>query len=212
MRGRLSDRSDSGRASLWLLAAILCLIALTYGACRYLNSATEKYAAYVRAVSTFSNLAGISTEDMSRLLHAASVTGTDPETLVQGLIGFRRSVLEANAGQKRRVEAFRRIRIGRVDLADGRKNTVVVFWKFTDQVHNLGSNDDKAWIVREILGPGSLGLIPFLSRGSPALRELGADVDGSAKLVTNKNVLDAAQLKAAQDMVDEHWRDLLRTK
>jgi len=209
MEERVPERFDSGRAIIWLLAAFLCVIALIYGACHYVNSATETYRSYVKRVSSASKLTGIPTEDLSRLLHAAAMTNTDFETLVPGLIGFRRSVLEANAGHKRRVEAFRKIRIGRTDLAGGRNDILAVFWKFTDQVHGLKSHDDKAQIVSEIMGLDSVGLVPFLTQGSVVLRRLGAGVDGTAKLITDENVRDVEILEAAEDSTDKAWRNLL---
>lgn len=127
---------------------------------------------------------GISTEALSTLTYAASISGVELETLQKGLQKFSKGVLEASTGTGDAKDAIAALGVQITDN-DGRlKNSEQLLKDVADKFVRLNDGTAKTALAMQLFGRSGAELIPMLNQGSigiealqQAARELGIEID-----------------------------------
>jgi len=177
----------------------------TVAAFSVMNAAGEKWVSYVSEIAKASRVTGIGVEDMSRLAEAAEMTGVPLDAVTRGLGFLYKNISLANQGSEKQIEMFRRQGIGARELAEAEKNPLPILMRLADAFHDNASAVQKAGIGREEFGRGWADLLPMLSRGSAAIREMGDTINGTSKIVTDKAVVSIREYKiAVRELKEQH--------
>lgn len=127
---------------------------------------------------------GISTEALSTLTYAASISGVELETLQKGLQKFSKGVLEASTGTGDTKDALAALGVQITDN-DGRlKNSEQLLKDVADKFVRLNDGTAKTALAMKLFGRSGAELIPMLNQGSIGIealqqtaRELGIEID-----------------------------------
>lgn len=127
---------------------------------------------------------GISTEALSTLTYAASISGVELETLQKGLQKLSKGVLDASTGTGDAKDALAALGVQITDN-DGRlKNSEQLLKDVADKFVRLNDGTAKTALAMKLFGRSGAELIPMLNQGSigiealqQAARELGIEID-----------------------------------
>jgi hypothetical protein len=115
---------------------------------------------------------GIAVRELSALGNAATLNGSNTETLNTALVKLNRSISEAAGGSKEQQKAFEALGISAGELSG--LSTTEVFFKISDAFAGAENGANKTAIAMALLGRSGAELIPVLNQGSTELRKYSA--------------------------------------
>lgn len=134
----------------------------------------------LRVVPRFKDMAdaiGVSTEEIQRLGFVASQSGSDTATLEAGLIKFVAKVGEAKRGSTEMAAVFAQLGIPLASLNKESIRSGDAFRLVADGIAKVQDPAKRASFAMKLFEEGGLRLVPMLSQGGAAIKQIGADFD-----------------------------------
>lgn len=190
-----------GAAALAAGAAVTALAAGTAIALRGYQTEVDKIAKMSRSI-------GIPVDELSRLKHAAELSGSSLEGVAIGVKKFSKELSEmATMTTGTAARAMRAMGISVNDAAGNLKSMDVLMGEIADKFATYEDGAHKTALAMAIFGKSGADLIPMLNGGSKALRDmkqeaddLGITLDGKTAAATehfNDNITRLMRLKDA---------------
>lgn len=145
------------------------------------------------AASKMAQRAGISVEELTRLQHAARLSGVSNEELGKALIKLNKNAVDASLGVATAKEAFARMGINVKDASGHVKNANTLLYEMADRTAKSGDGALKTASAVDVLGKSGANLIPMMNGGSAALRQMAADADALGVVISTETAQAAEQ-------------------
>ena len=137
------------------------------------------------------------------LLHGAEATGTGIETVNSALGKLGRSMYEVGLGNAETTKSFRSLGI-EVKGADGKlRPTQDVLYDLADKMKAMPEGAERGALAMKVLGRGGLEAVPWLSRGSDALRHFAKGAHEAGVIVSKDTVKMARAYGLAKHEIAE---------
>lgn len=136
---------------------------------------------------------GVAAESLSRLKYAAEQSGSSLESVEKALQKLSR---EADSGG----ENLARIGVSATDMAGKMRPAEELLLEVADRMQNLGTASERSAAAQAVFGKAGAELIPLLSQGSKAIKEMG---DEAARLGVVVSGDTAAAAAAFNDNLDK---------
>jgi len=177
------------------------LATLAVGAVRRLTSSLKE--GLTAAIETgdayekYSRATGMSVELLSRLSHAADISGSSFEKIKMGLKTFGAAAMEAAAGLSSYQRYFSDLGVSVTDAGGNLKNLDTLFMETTDALAAMENNTQRLGIATKLFGRAGLEMLPLLREGSKGIRALGDDAERLGITWTQTDAKAAAAFKDA---------------
>jgi TP901 family phage tail tape measure protein len=157
---------------------------IAYGVNRILNSADE--------LAKMSQRIGISVEELSRLRHAADLSGVSFEGMTSAVRLLSRNMDEAfTSGTGQAADAFARLGVELAD-ADGKlRSNSDVMAEVADRFADMEDGAEKTALAMQIFGRSGTDLIPMLNQGADALQRMKDEADELGLVITPEMAANA---------------------
>jgi len=176
-------------------------------------AAMKKFAAAGDELDKMSLRTGITVENLSRLGHAAQISGSEIKILQNALRMMARNMDMASRGLMTQKEAFDKLGISVKDSDGQLRGTVEVLLEVADKMAGLENATARVALASDIFG-GRYGeqLLPMLRLGSEGIRKLMEDSDNLGitwnKLQTDQAAKLTDQLTRMQGVLNGIARDI----
>lgn len=120
---------------------------------------------------------GLSVEALSQLQYAADQSGTDLETLTQGLRNLSKTAIGAQDGTGDAAVAFKALGVSVTDSHGALKDTETLLGELADGFSKFADGPAKAAAAQRIFGKSGTELIPFLNQGRAGIEALRSEFD-----------------------------------
>lgn len=129
---------------------------------------------------------GVPIEELSRLKHAADLSGVSFEGMGTGLRRLSQNMNDAANGVGEGLEAFEQLGI-KVTDADGKlRSTTDVMAEMADRFNAMPDGAEKTALAMDLMGRSGTDMIPLLNGGSEALRGMLAEADQFGQVFTQE--------------------------
>jgi hypothetical protein len=129
------------------------------------------------AMSKASQKFGIPIEELSRLKHAADLSGISFDGMGTGIRRLSQNMNDAKNGVGESTKIFDQLGISVTD-ADGKlKSTTAVLAEISDKFHAMPDGAEKTALAMDLMGRSGTDMIPLLNGGSEALEGMLAEAD-----------------------------------
>jgi len=143
-------------------------------------------------IAKMSQSSGVSVETLSRLQHAAELSGVSLSGMSKGITKLQRSMYDANAGLKTQSDAFGALGIAVTDSNGKLRDTEAVMQDVAEKFKNMEDGAEKAATAQILFGKSGVEMIPFLNAGKDGLKEMAAEAD-KLGLTLNSGTAKAAE-------------------
>lgn len=143
-----------------------------------LKVATEIFQAFGRsfaaadALDDMAGKTGIAAEKLQGYAHAAKMSDTSLEGMIQGLNKLNRSMVMSEEESSKQSAAFDALGISATKTDGSLKSSEETFGEIADKFAELKDGPEKAAIAFAIFGQAGKDLIPMLNKGSEGIKEL----------------------------------------
>ena len=189
MSGFRRDMDTTGRALRRMAVGALAVAGI--GGVGYM---LKKQMETIDATAKLSDRLGVTTEKLIGLQHAASITGTDAETLNKSLEIFTRRLGEMTQGSGEAKRGLDMLGLTAEQLIH--ISPAEAFGIAADKIKQLGTQAEKTAAAYFLFGRAGSKMLNMLEVGSEGLRGFQNEVE---KLGLTFSRLDAAQIEAAND-------------
>jgi len=189
MSGFRRDMDSTGRALRRMAMGALAVAGI--GGLGYM---LKKQMEVIDATAKLSDRLGVATEKLIGLQHAASITGTDAETLNKALEIFVRRLGEMTMGSGEAKRGLDMLGLTVDQLI--KLSPADAFGLAADKINLLGTQAEKAAAAYFLFGRAGSKMLNMLEVGSEGMREFQQEAE---KLGLTFSRLDAAQVEAAND-------------
>ena len=138
---------------------------------------------------------GVSVEELSRLGHAAQISGGSIDDLEKGFKGLARFVTDAGAGLSTQTRALRVLGLEFKDLKGVSPEDQ--FKLIADRLSKLKDDSLRTGTALTIFGRAGLKLMPMLKEGAKGIKALGDESDAMGHTMSTKDANAAAILTDA---------------
>lgn len=145
-------------------------------------------------IGKMSKRTGISVENLSRLRHAAELSGSSIEDMEKSIRKMQQTMLQAERGQKTYIDMLGFLGLTYQELQG--RSVEDQFLAMLDALANVADASRRAAIAAEIFGRSGTRLLPMLEDGSRGLRQMMKEAD------TLGVVFDQKSTKMAEDFKD----------
>lgn len=146
-----------------------------YEAVTKLFELSERFAHWGMDLALTASNIGITTEALQSLDFAAEKSGISQEEMTHSLAHLSRALYEARNGSKEMQAHFARAGITSAQVA-GFKNSEDALMALADQLNHIQDPIKRMAVSQELMGRGGFKMVAFLSQGSRAIREEGAEL------------------------------------
>lgn len=143
--------------------------------------------AAIPGIGDLADQTGFAAEEIQRLGFAASQSGADAGTLNTALLKLIGNLGNAAAGGEGVNEALRKLGVNTSGIA--KQDPSKVLAQIADGLAGIESTAERAALAQTLFGLSGKQLVPFLSQGSAAIADLGAQADALG-LVLGRDVID----------------------
>lgn len=157
---------------------------------------TKKAFDAIDAEAKLSRQIGITIDGLRGLKRAADITGAGEAALTKGLGFLTKALGEARTGIGEGKQALEALGLEADDLAEMPLEKAVGL--IADNMNNLATQSDKAFVASKLFGRGGLALVNTLALGSEGLDEMAA---GAIKLQGSLSAFDAGKIEEANDAI-----------
>ena len=140
------------------------------------------------AVNTLSQRSGIGTDAIQRLGYAASQSEGSMEAVGQGMRFLSQNMDQAARGSKEAQESFSRMGISIRDASGNLKTSEQVFYDVADAMQRTTDGGQRQAMAMQLLGRGGVELVPLLSQGSRAIREMGDEAQAMGAVMSGEAI------------------------
>ncbi|MCC6425717.1 MAG: hypothetical protein IT435_02730 [Phycisphaerales bacterium] len=138
---------------------------------------------------------GVSVEALSELGYAADLSGTDMETLENGLRVMQKSLVEAAKGSQGANEALGLLGLTVADLA--KLSPDEQFKLLADRISKVQDPALRASLAMELFGKAGTKLLPLMADGAAGINEMQEQARKLGLTVSTETARDAAELNDA---------------
>lgn len=157
---------------------------IAFGVRRILNSADD--------LAKMSQRIGISVEELSRLRHAAELSGTSFEGMTSAVRLLSRNMDEAfSSGSGQAFDAFQRLGVDLADAEGRMKSSSEVMGEVADRFAAMEDGAEKTALAMQIFGRSGTDLIPMLNQGADALQRMKDEADELGLVITPEMAANA---------------------
>lgn len=142
---------------------------------------------------------GVSAENLQRLGHAATMNGSDLDTVSGSLQKLAMNADAASKGSKEQAAAFRKVGLNAKDVAAGVVPLDDALAQIADHLAAMPDGAAKSNLAIDLLGKSAGPLIPLLNGGADGIRRLGDELEASGGLIRNDAVASLAEFGDEQD-------------
>lgn len=146
-----------------------------YEAVTKLYELAENFAKWGEELYVTAQNIGVTTEALQGLDYAAERSGVSQELMAHSLAHLAHSLYEAKNGSIEMQTHFAKAGISG-DMIKNFKSTEDALYTIADQLNNIQDPIKRMGVAQELLGRGGFKMIAFLSQGSKAIREQGAEL------------------------------------
>ncbi|MDP1660852.1 MAG: hypothetical protein Q8L55_02960, partial [Phycisphaerales bacterium] len=147
------------------------------------------------ALDKMSQRTGVSVEALSELGYAADLSGTDMETLENGLRVMQKSLVEAAKGSQGANEALGLLGLTVADLA--KLSPDEQFKLLADRISKVQDPALRASLAMELFGKAGTKLLPLMADGAAGINEMQEQARKLGLTVSTETARDAAELNDA---------------
>lgn len=147
----------------------------------------KRTAEEIENVGKAASTVGVAVETFSALGYAAEQSESSVGSLADGLRFLAKNIEEARKGSKEIQDSFANIGIN-VKEINGVEDA---FFKLSDQLAKTSDAGKRVETAMALLGRGGADLVPFMSQGSAAIKELMANADRLGITLSQDMVRDA---------------------
>lgn len=151
-----------------------------------------------------SAMLGMTVEQVQQLQYAAKLAGTDSESLNQSMIRFERNIANAQKGAGNAAEAFHNLGISQDELKNS--SPTELLYKVADAFHGTADGAEKVQYAIDLGGRSWAQMIPFLDRGSEALKKAGEDAKATASIMTKEQAEALEVTHQGLERMEASWR------
>ncbi len=143
---------------------------------------------------------GLSTEFISKMQYAASLTGVDMEKLNMSMKKLQIGIGEASMGTGEAKKAFDMLGISVRDASGNVKTAEEIFPEIIEAFENIGSSSQKAALAAQIFGARSTEILQIMAEGKAGFKAMGEEAEKMGvsigdKAARNADALDDALVK-----------------
>lgn len=136
---------------------------------------------------------GVPVEELSKLKHAADLSGVSLESMSKGVGRLSRNLVEAAQGSQTPIKAFQAIGVA-IRNADGSLKTVSeILPDLAEKFSKMRDGPEKTGFAMQLLGRAGAELIPMLNGGAQGLRDMMTEAE-QLGLVIDTRTSKAAEL------------------
>lgn len=163
-----------------------------------LGAAAREFAKAGDDVAKMARRIGVAVESLGRLGHAATLSGSNVQTLEKGLRGMARGIYDAQQGLGTALPAFEELGVDVARLASMDPETQ--FLTIADAITRIDSPTKKAAVAMKVFGKSGTDLIPLMDSGAVAIKAMGDEAEAL-------NIVFSSQgAAAAERLTDEMTR------
>lgn len=171
------------------------MIALGVAGVTALAGTGAAFASAGDALDKMSSRTGASVEALSELGYAASLSGSDLETLEAGLRTMQKNLVAAVRGADGATETLRLLGLRAGDLAE--LSPDAQFKLLADRLSRVEDPALRATLAMEVFGKAGARLLPLLAEGAAGIEGLQAQARALGLTVSTETARDAAELSTA---------------
>jgi hypothetical protein len=149
---------------------------------------------------------GISTEQLSRLQHAAALSGVDVAEFRTGIVQLIKSMDESKDPMSEGGRVFAALGINVRDAAGRMRDADVVLSEVAAKFAGYTDGANKTAIAVALFGKAGDKLIPMLNAGAKGLRDIGAEADAFGITLNDRTAKAAEQFNDTLHRVNETKR------
>lgn len=169
------DLSQLGTVAASIAPAITALVGtLSVGAFAGMLKEVSEVA---DGLGKLSQKTGISTEELSKLRYAASLSDVSNDQFSAGLAKLARSMEAAASGSGESAAAFRALGVSVVDAEGNLRGTDAVLLDLAEAFSQTEDGAAKAALAQQIFGRSGAELVPMLNAGRAGLKDLGDEAE-----------------------------------
>lgn len=150
-------------------------------------------------IESASQVTGLSTERIQELTFAASQAGVSTETFGQSIVKLSRSMIEAQQGSAKAVNAFAAFGLKASDLKNMKVDEVLS--RVAEKFASTQDGATKDAVAFELFGRSAAEMVPFLDKGAGYLAEM-------AEEATKLGIVMSGQQVQALSAANEKFREL----
>lgn len=143
-------------------------------------------------MSKASQRLGVPIETLSKLRHAADMSGVSFEQLSVGLKTMSRNMAEAMGGNKTAMKIFEDLGISVVDAEGRMRSTEAVMQDVAEQLSKMPDGAQKTALAMKLFGESGAALLPMLNGGASGLEAMMKEAE-SLGIVFDKRTGKAAE-------------------
>jgi hypothetical protein len=161
-------------------------------------------------VNKMAQAVGIGTSQLRAMQYAAKLTGTEAETLTNGLRLLSRQALAAAQGNQQAAQKFNYIGVSIFDVNGKLKTSDKLMMSISERFQRMPDGIAKTGMAMQLFGRAGAQLIPFLNKGPAALKayadewknfEVGPELVERSHEFEQSQVRVFAALKNLRDLV-----------
>lgn len=169
--------------------------------------ATNEFIKFGDQVDKIASRTGASAQFISALGFAAEQSGADINTLEKAIIGQQRTLDDMNQGLKTAIDSYAALGLKADDFAG--LGVEESFLLIADRLSKIDDPSLKAAKALEIFGKSGQRLIPLLSGGSAAIKNLVKEAGELGIIITPEEAKKAADLTDGLNRLSRAWKGLL---
>lgn len=136
---------------------------------------------------------GVSTESLSALNYAASLSGTSAEQLSQAMVKLAKAATDTAAGTGEALVAFKALGVSVKDAAGNLRGTEDLLLELADRFSKIEDGTGKTAIAMRLFGESGARLIPFLNQGRSGIEQLRQEAERLGIILSSKTAKAAEQ-------------------
>jgi len=146
-------------------------------------------------IDKMSKRTGLAEEFLSKLDHAAGLSGTSLETMENAIRKMAQAAADSNAGLKTYQREFDRLGVSVTDSSGNIKDVETLFLESADALSRLENNTLKVSVASKLFGRAGTQLLPMLTQGRQGLKAMMDEAERLGVVWTSKTAGAAALLK-----------------
>lgn len=147
----------------------------------------QKFSEFAENLHVSATSIGLTVEQFQKLSFSAKQAGVDNGELEASMRRLSRSLYSARVGGAEAQQAFSRLGIS-PDRVRGFKNAQDALYAISDRMKQINDPIQKAALGQELLGRSSAHMVGYLSQGSKALKDQGAQAEALGAVLSGPQI------------------------
>jgi hypothetical protein len=154
---------------------------------------TDSASRYAESLQKMSLRIGLSTQQLETLRFAAEQSGSNLDALVPTFRALARNADAATQGLKLQSDAFERLGVDVLNADGSFKELDVLLEEVADGIAGLSNSTERLAVAQNVLGRGAIALLPLLSGGSQAVRDLREEAESLGVSISTQFANESAE-------------------